>query len=297
MTTRTTRTLEPIAEVTPPVLKLRGPQPPYRVCPTCHTRSLDPWENPLLVEATRQGRYTGETTGGSVVCEGCDGHVTCVVCQDTGWKTTTDREGIERVGRCECWKLRAIRTVQGLPTMFRDATLENYDRTAWNATAVAVATEWVAAPDTDLYLFGGVGVGKTRLLCSLLNAVVAEKSAAFVRVPELLDRMRMVIGLEAGPKDEHDYLELYRRVEVVGLDDIGADKGSDYGRRVMQTLYDHRLDRGLRTLWTSNLDLDELGEFLGDERLSSRIAGHGKVICIEGVDKRVLAFLIEAETV
>ena len=97
-------------------------------------------------------------------------------------------------------------------------------------------------------------------------------------------RNRMHIKLE-----EHlvDYLKQYKKVDVLGLDDIGAEKGSDFSRRVLQGLYDARLDHKKRTLFTSNLSLGDLEEFLGDERLPSRIAGNADVVFMGGQDMRV----------
>ena len=74
---------------------------------------------------------------------------------------------------------------------------------------------------------------------------------------------------------------------VLVLDDVGANQGTDYARRMLQTIFDARLDAGHRTIWTSNLTLDEMAEFLGDDRLTSRIAGNCRVVRLQGDDWRL----------
>tara|TARA_R110000824_G_scaffold18243_10_gene72640 strand:+ start:5138 stop:5680 length:543 start_codon:yes stop_codon:yes gene_type:complete len=177
-----------------------------------------------------------------------------------------------------------------MPVEFHDAGMENFLVNEDRRVAKASAYGWLRDEFNDLYIRGPVGVGKTRLLASLLNEVVKKrKSVAFVRVPELLDRVRMAgFGPSSTTQSEEaEYLAIYQRVDVLGLDDVGADKGSDYGRRMLQTLYEHRMDHGKRTIWTSNLTLSELEEFFGDERLCSRIAGNADVVSVGGVDMRL----------
>ena len=265
---------------------LRGPSPPFKVCPSCGSTSSKAWENPILATMKRLGHYEGEITGGSCMCERCEKPFNCLRCEDTGWVPYKEKgEDAERVKRCECES--ELRTVKGLPVEFADATMDNFVSNDDRRKAKESGYRWLRNEINDLYIRGPVGVGKTRLLASLLNEIVKRKSVAFVRVPELLDRIRMAGFGSSGEGDESEYLGVYRRVEVLGLDDVGADKGSDYGRRMLQTLYEHRMDHGQRTIWTSNLTLSELEEFFGDERLCSRIAGNADVVSISGVDMRL----------
>ena len=264
----------------------RGPDPPHKVCPTCGSVSAEAWENPLLVTMREIGWYTGEVTGGAVVCELCDVSVRCQTCRDTGWewvKYRSKRGGVvDGVKRCQCAEEQRI--VEGLPIAYMDAMLINFELGEGRNAPMAAARRWLGGEVADLYIRGGVGVGKTRLLASLLNESKADTSTAFVRVGELLDQARSRISQEGGYED---YLRRYRSVGVLGLDDLGAEKGSDFARRLLLSLYESRTDHGKRTIITSNLSLGDLEEFLGDERLSSRIAGQADVVVMGGRDQRV----------
>ena len=52
-------------------------------------------------------------------------------------------------------------------------------------------------------------------------------------------------------------------------------------------LYEARHDAGRRTVWTSNKTPSQIGVFMGDDRLSSRIAGRCEVVALEGRDWRL----------
>jgi DNA replication protein DnaC len=235
------------------------------------------------------GYYDGETTGGACLCERCEKPVTCHDCRDTKWITyTEDGGGISRLRKCDC--IGETRSVKGMPVEFNGATMDNFVPNSDRAASISSGYRFLSGEVNDLYIRGAVGVGKSRLMASVLNEVVKQRSATFVRVPELLDRMRMSgFSDSSSSSEEAEYLAMHRDVDVLGLDDVGADKGSDYARRTIQTLYEHRMDHGKRTIWTSNLTLAELEEFFGDERLSSRIAGNADVVNMGGVDMRLVA--------
>lgn len=262
-----------------------GPKPPFRVCPKCGATSSEPWTNQLLVAMQNVGAYQGPVQGGTAVCEECDTRVECQVCQDTRWESVIEGGEWKR-RRCECLDKRIRRVVKGLPLEFEHANLGNYQVRPGNDVAIDAAREWMKGR-RDLYLCGPVGTGKTRLAASLGNESLERGTVAFVRVPDLLDRMRQIIGGNAPPEHEQEYLSSYKAVDLLVLDEVGGDKGSDYGRRILVMLYEARLDVGKRTIWTSNLDLDQLGEYFEDERLSSRIAGNADIVAIDGVDHRV----------
>lgn len=208
----------------------------------------------------------------------------CDVCADTGW---AQKPG--GVVRCKgeagvsCPYLENQRGVApGVPVDEAKATLDNYTRTAENGEAIKHAEYFLDGTHKGLYLHGGVGTGKTRLACTILNQLWARGVAVrFKRCPELL------IQLQPGHDDTDQVWQRMVDVPVLVLDDVGANQGTDFARRQLQALFDARLDRGHRTIWTSNLDLDELAEFLADDRLPSRIMGQCRVVELAGKDWRL----------
>lgn len=224
----------------------------------------------------------------------------CELCDGTGWKRAPDGN-VTRLMRCDCWKAARQTHADGVPVEFHSATLDNYSELPGNQKAVQVMRAWLE-DSRDLYLCGGVGAGKTRLACSLVNEAYRRTGKGwFVRVPMLLLKLQPQKTDEAAEESAG----LLRRLSVepiVVLDDVGAEResASDYTRRTLLTVYEERGDRGLRTIWTSNLRLSPkageeerfgraptLAEFLKDDRLPSRIAGRAQVVWIGTPDQRI----------
>ena len=209
----------------------------------------------------------------------------CEACAGSGWVNVAGDGEPRRMGRCACWKAKQAKAADGVPIEFQDATLETYQETTSNHHALKFARKWVASDvGRDVYVWGPVGSGKSRLAASLLNEFFQRsRSGYFARVPMLLLRLQ--------PSDPQNSELFWRTVEtpLLVLDDVGAERetATDFTRRTLLMLYEERGDRGLKTIWTSNKSLSELGDFMQDERLASRIAGRADVIELAGADWRV----------
>ena len=77
-----------------------------------------------------------------------------------------------------------------------------------------------------------------------------------------------------------------RRKKCLILDDMGAEKTSEWSIQTLYSIIDRRYRDEKQTLITSNLTLDEIAEKVGD-RIASRIAGMCKVVEIKGKDRRI----------
>ena len=211
----------------------------------------------------------------------------CERCERTpGWEPVVV-DGVSRLRRCVCWTA-AHAASPSVPREFRDARWATWRRTAANQVALEAARQFLAAGDggRDLFLCGPVGTGKTRLACTALNESwrSGERSTAFERVPMLLHRLQPFAAIEGG--ETFDRLAAAR---LLVLDDLGAEReaATDYTRRTLLMLYEARHDAGRRTVWTSNKTPGEVGAFMGDDRLASRIAGRCRVVELAGRDWRL----------
>lgn len=211
----------------------------------------------------------------------------CTICRDTGFEDVTDAQGHRRVQRCTNCEERRRGFAPGVPdeeqqTRLTHYTDGKYDNGPDQRDALLHAKYFLDDVHPGLYLYGGVGSGKTALACAILNELhKAGKSVRFIRVSDLLQKLVQ----EAGDAAYQRVVE----IPILCLDDIGAQKPTDYARQMLIVIFDLRCDAGRRTIWTSNLDLDELTEFFGeDRRISSRIAGHCKVVGLDGKDYRTM---------
>lgn len=123
-----------------------------------------------------------------------------------------------------------------------------------------------------LYLYGNFGCGKTFLVSALLNELEEKKnvSSEIIYFPEILRTLK-------SDWDLYDYkMRLYQTVDILCIDDIGAEKVSEWGRdEVLGTILQSRMNQNLPTFFTSNLTLDELENHLkmnesSEEKIKSR---------------------------
>ena len=106
-----------------------------------------------------------------------------------------------------------------------------------------------------LFLHGAFGSGKTYLIYALLNELKINKKIEYVALyyPDLLK------GLKEDWDTYNAKLDYYSNVNILLLDDIGAETVSEWGRdEVLGTILQARMNNHLTTFFTSNLTIDEL---------------------------------------
>lgn len=144
-----------------------------------------------------------------------------------------------------------------------------------------------------LYIWSeGVGNGKTSWACKIMSYYFRkiafksglENEGLYIYLPMFLDDLRMSYDGEP----EADFLELLdmlRNCKLLIVDDIGAEKSSEWVNERLLSIINNRVMRGLSTIYTSNMSLDDLGERMGD-RIRSRIRGSTTEIHLVGKDRR-----------
>ena len=105
-----------------------------------------------------------------------------------------------------------------------------------------------------LYLYGNFGCGKTYLISALFNELSKKRiSSEIVYFPELLSSIKSDFDSYG---DRMDYLE---NVDLLLIDDIGAEKVSEWSRdEILGTILNKRMNNYKTTFFTSNLDMDSL---------------------------------------
>lgn len=143
-----------------------------------------------------------------------------------------------------------------------------------------------------LYIFGGVGSGKTHL-CHAIKNSSPWGLVQIVQINELLMKIRGTFqkGYE-GPTEETiidsvtDQESWSTPFRATLFDDLGVERPTEWAQEVLYTIVDRRYRNERKTVFTSNYSLDELSERLGD-RIASRIGEMCRVIKLEAKDRRV----------
>ena len=185
-----------------------------------------------------------------------------------------------------------------VPEIYKGATLYQYDVTERNEQAVKAAkeiahgkvTEGLFAKPPGLYIHGPRGTRKTLLASILANALMRDgKAVLFESVPDFLNEIRQSYN----DKTTDAVTETARTVEYLFLDDIGAERTSEWVEEQLFSLLNHRMNERLPTIITSNYDVPDLADKLspddgeGGLRIASRIAGMCEVVGIDGEDWRM----------
>lgn len=133
-------------------------------------------------------------------------------------------------------------------------------------SAQARIRRFIDLPSGWVYLHGRPGNGKTTLAALAINLIRANAGieAVFANVPELLNHLRRGVG-DGTHQQTMSYL---RAVPVLALDDLGAERTTEWAGEQLYELLNYRYVRHAPTIITSNLAPGQLA----DERLASRLA-------------------------
>lgn len=177
---------------------------------------------------------------------------------------------------------------------FAGATLDDFDQDVRLAYGQSLNEE------KGMYISGGVGTGKTHLLIGIFKDL-AERGdhVAAWQYTEILEDLKADFDRAGtGRALARPY---YENLPVLLIDDIGSGRPTRWTAEVLFHLLDSRMKKGLRTYYTSNHSLAELGEILSEcydgqtpgvirdgDRIASRIRGTSIGLRLTGPDRRGL---------
>ena len=131
------------------------------------------------------------------------------------------------------------------------------------------------------YLWGEPGRGKTYAAAHAVRVAVERSKGT----KHLLDSIRD--GFNGGDRDA---LRRAETVPLLALDDLGAERPTDWAIETLTGLIDARTAEGLPTIVTSNYSLGQLRELWGGmpgARIASRLGGACERIEVTGPDRRL----------
>lgn len=139
---------------------------------------------------------------------------------------------------------------------------------------------------SGLWLFGDTGTGKTTLGMLVSKSVLESgRSVAIYSLPKLLAQIRRTYDAEPGGDNYLQFFERLTQVDLLHIDDLGAEKRSDWVLEQLYALVNERYEAEKSVLVTTNLRHDELEDQIG-VRTVSRLNEMCDEIEVFGVDAR-----------
>lgn len=220
------------------------------------------------------------------------------VCDGSGWIL-----GPEDVARpCECrterlnrGRSRGISSV--IPPRYRGVSFDrppvsDMARDLEKKLALSQVRQFVDDIDANLssgrglWIFGGTGTGKTTLAMLISKAALESgKTVAIYSLPKLLARIRRTYDSEPGGDSYLSFFERLTSVDMLHIDDLGAEKRSDWVLEQLYALINERYESQRSVLITTNLGHMELEEQIGS-RTVSRLTEICEEIELRGDDRR-----------
>ena len=134
-----------------------------------------------------------------------------------------------------------------------------------------------------MYIWGPVGTGKTYAAYAIMKRLgeIGIRATLYTS-PDLMDKLRD----DFQHKDSYNLDRLLENRGVLIIDDLGAEKATEWVVEMLHRIIDKRYREVLPTIVTSNSSLDELSERVGD-RIPSRLAEACDIVKLEGDDRRL----------
>jgi DNA replication protein DnaC len=220
------------------------------------------------------------------------------VCDGSGW--ILGPEDVARPCGCREQRLARVRTrgvASVIPTRYRGVSFDrppvsDMARDLQTKAAVAEVRSYIDQLDErldegrGLWLFGDTGTGKTTLAMLVSRTAIERgRTVAIYSLPKLLARIRRTYDSEPGGDSYLSFFERLTSVDLLHIDDLGAEKRTDWVMEQLYALINERYESQRSIMVTTNLPHEELEDQVG-QRTISRLTQVCDEVPLYGTDRR-----------
>lgn len=174
----------------------------------------------------------------------------------------------------------------GISPRFRACTFDSYEASTEGqrhalerCRTYAVEFEENLQRGRGLILAGNIGTGKTHLACAILQYAVRRYEAwgVITSAAEICRVVRASFAKGVGFSDL-DVLEELAGYDLLVIDEIGVQSGSDFVPGVLSDVIDRRYQQCHPTILITNRKPQELAQFIGDRAVDRMRQAGGAVV-------------------
>jgi DNA replication protein DnaC len=168
-----------------------------------------------------------------------------------------------------------------IPKRYRGCRFENFDAYTPKLYRNVAILRQFSSERRGVVIFGPVGCGKTHLaVASLVSFIAAGARCIFTGAADFVHRVQ---GAYGNAKEVTS--EVIDDQNVILLDDLGAERGTETARASLLYLVDRVYCEKKRIIVTSNFSAKELYGF--EPRLASRLGEMSAFVELDGEDYRL----------
>jgi DNA replication protein DnaC len=176
----------------------------------------------------------------------------------------------------------------GIPARFRDRSLDSYAATTdGQKAALRWATEYahqfdeVLSSGRSMLFLGRPGTGKTHLGCAIGNYLLRKGATVYYSTVQRAMRRIKDTWNRDSAELEGDAIRAMTGPDLLILDEIGVQFGSDTEKNLTFDLLNERYERLKPTLLLSNLAKEDVARFLGERVMDRLREDGGRVITFD----------------
>lgn len=176
-------------------------------------------------------------------------------------------------------KQRAVKKLldrSGVQDIYLASTLENYQvYQPAQQTAISTCRNYLhnfGQPGAikNMVFCGSTGTGKNHMASAICNAMnVSGKSAVVATALEIQMKARAARRFDS-EVTEDKVISSFAAVDLLVLDEIELGSTQDYDIKIINAVIDQRVTQGKGTIVLTNMNLQQLGDFVG-ERIADRL--------------------------
>ncbi len=172
-----------------------------------------------------------------------------------------------------------------MPTSFRSAHVDTLDNEKYRHLAKRFISRFEEVGNTGLLLYGDVGTGKSYLAACIANALLERGySVKWVSTTEIVDH-----GFQSEER-YHEYQEQITSPDLLVIDDLGAERGTDFALQRVHSLIDKRVSTNRPIIVTTNIRMAQMAteQDMRKRRTFDRIISCTYPLAMLGKSRRVL---------